>query len=88
MIITSLRSKIRVVFSITLLLLGALFVFSIKYDQAMIETGIYEGRQVPAPGREGEMQDYGWLEHTARRVSAPVRTQLRRVLEQQGFALE
>ncbi|HEY9128304.1 MAG TPA: ArsS family sensor histidine kinase [Sulfurovum sp.] len=37
MIITSLRSKIRVVFSITLLLLGALFVFSIKYDQAMIE---------------------------------------------------
>ena len=37
MIITSLRSKIRVVFSITLLLLGALFVFSIKYDHAMIE---------------------------------------------------
>jgi len=37
MIITSLRSKIRVVFSVTLLLLGALFVFSIKYDRAMIE---------------------------------------------------
>ncbi len=37
MIITSLRSKIRVVFSVTLLLLGALFVFSIKYDHAMIE---------------------------------------------------
>ena len=37
MIITSLRSKIRVVFSVTLLLLGALFVFSIKYDQALIE---------------------------------------------------
>ncbi|MCW8820932.1 MAG: ArsS family sensor histidine kinase [Sulfurovum sp.] len=37
MIITSLRSKIRVVFSITLLLLGALFVFSIKYDHAMVE---------------------------------------------------
>ena len=37
MIITSLRSKIRVVFSITLLLLGALFIFSIKYDHAMIE---------------------------------------------------
>lgn len=37
MIITSLRSKIRVVFSITLLLLGALFIFSIKYDHAMVE---------------------------------------------------
>ncbi len=35
--ITSLRSKIRIVFSITLFLLGALFVFSIKYDHAMIE---------------------------------------------------
>jgi len=37
MIITSLRSKIRLVFSVTLLLLGALFVFSIKYDHAKIE---------------------------------------------------
>ncbi len=37
MIITSLRSKIRVVFSVTLLLLGALFIFFIKYDHAMIE---------------------------------------------------
>ena len=58
------------------------------FDQAMIETGIYDGRQVPVPGREGEMQDYGWREHTARRVSAPVRTHLRRVLERQGFALK
>ena len=37
MIITSLRSKIRVVFSITLFLLVALFVFSIKYDRAIAE---------------------------------------------------
>jgi len=37
MIITSLRSKIRLVFFITLLLLGALFVFSVKYDQNRIE---------------------------------------------------
>jgi two-component system OmpR family sensor kinase len=37
MIITSLRSKIRLVFSVTLLLLGALFVFSIKYDHAKME---------------------------------------------------
>ena len=35
--ITSLRSKIRIVFFLTLLLLGALFVFSIKYDHAKIE---------------------------------------------------
>jgi len=35
--ITSLRSKIRVVFSLTLLLLGILFISSIKYDRAMHE---------------------------------------------------
>jgi len=37
MIITSLRSKIRIVFSITLILLGVLFYSSIKYDQALFE---------------------------------------------------
>ena len=37
MIITSLRSKIRVVFSITLILLGILFISSIKYDRAIHE---------------------------------------------------
>jgi two-component system OmpR family sensor kinase len=37
MIITSLRSKIRVVFSITFILLGVLFYSSIKYDQAIFE---------------------------------------------------
>ena len=37
MIITSLRSKIRVVFSITLILLGILFVSTIKYDRAIHE---------------------------------------------------
>ncbi|MEA1879050.1 MAG: ArsS family sensor histidine kinase [Campylobacterota bacterium] len=35
--ITSLRSKIRIVFSVTLILLAALFVFAIKYDQTKIE---------------------------------------------------
>ena len=58
------------------------------YDQAMIETGIYDGRQVPVPGKEGEMEEYGWLEHTARRVSRPNRVHLRKVIENQGFALE
>ncbi|HSJ52783.1 MAG TPA: NADPH-dependent oxidoreductase [Anaerolineae bacterium] len=58
------------------------------YDQAMIATGIYHGRQVPVPGGEGEMEEYGWMEHSARRVSQPVRVHLQRVLAAQGFALE
>ena len=37
MIITSLRSKIRLVFFITIVLLGALFVFSVKYDHEKVE---------------------------------------------------
>lgn len=58
-----------------------------EYDQAMIDTGIYRGRQVPIPGRPGEVGEYGWLEHSARRASKPMRTNLRRVLSRQGFAL-
>ena len=37
MIITSLRSKIRIVFTVTLLLLGILFISSLKYDRALME---------------------------------------------------
>lgn len=59
-----------------------------EYDRAMIETGVYQGRQVPVPGQAGEMEDYGWLEHSARRVSLPTRTELRTFIEQQGFGLE
>lgn len=58
------------------------------YDQQMIETGIYAGRQVPIPGREGEMEAYSWQEHSARRVSAPKREFLKNVLHQQGFELK
>lgn len=58
-----------------------------QYDQAMAATGIYDGRQVPVPGRPGELEDYGWTEHSARRVSQAYRTQLREVLEGQGFGL-
>jgi nitroreductase len=57
------------------------------YDRVMIETGIYDGRQVPVPGSPDEMQDYGWVEHSARRVSQPARTDLRDVLSDQGFDL-
>jgi FMN reductase (NADPH) len=58
------------------------------YDQAMIDTGIYQGRQVAVPGETGEMENYGWLEHSARRVSQPTRTGLREALEKQGFVLK
>lgn len=59
-----------------------------EYDRAMIETGIYEGRQVPVPGKPGEVEDYGWMEHSARRVSQPARTDLGEVLARQGFGLK
>jgi len=59
-----------------------------EYDKAMIATGIYEGRQVPVPGAPGVVEDYGWLEHCARRVSRAWRTDLRQVLERQGFPLK
>jgi nitroreductase len=58
------------------------------YDRTMIETGIYRGRQVPVPGQENEVEDYGWLEHSARRASQAARTQLRPVLVEQGFGLQ
>jgi FMN reductase (NADPH) len=59
-----------------------------EYDRAMAATGIYGGRQVPVPGKPDVMEDYGWTEHTARRVAQAVRTELREVLERQGFALK
>jgi hypothetical protein len=58
------------------------------YDRAMAETGIYDNRQVPVPGKPAETERYGWLEHTARRVSQKYRVELRAILEEQGFALK
>ena len=60
----------------------------LAYDQAMIKTGIYKGRQVPVVGKENETEDYGWMEHTARRVSQKIRPELRAVIEKQGFGLK
>jgi FMN reductase (NADPH) len=58
------------------------------YDEAMIETGIYRGRQVPVPGSDGEeVEDYGWMEHSARRASQAWRTGLSDALRDQGFGL-
>ena len=59
-----------------------------EYDRMMVETGIYDGRQVAVPGVAGEMEDYGWQEHSARRVSQRLRPHLRGVLTQQGLELE
>jgi FMN reductase (NADPH) len=57
------------------------------YDEAMVATGIYRGRQVPVPGQPDEVEDYGWQEHSARRVSQPVRTNLSEILADQGYEL-
>ena len=59
-----------------------------EYDRTMIATGIYQGRQVPIPGKPGMVEEYGWLEHSARRVAQALRTDLRNVLKRQGFPLE
>jgi FMN reductase (NADPH) len=58
------------------------------YDATLITSGIYKGRQVPVPNNPGEMEDYGWTEHSARRVSQAARTELRAELEKQGFSLK
>jgi len=59
----------------------------LEYDRMMIAAGIYEGRQVPVPGKPEQMESYGWTEHSARRLAKAWRTELREVLEQQGFGL-
>ena len=59
-----------------------------EYDSAMAATGIYDQRQVPVPGKAGEAEEYGWLEHTARRVSQTTRAFMREVIQEQGFALK
>jgi FMN reductase (NADPH) len=58
-----------------------------QYDRVMAKAGIYAEGPVPVPGRPGEFEDYGWLEHSARRVSQGGRAFLRTVLEEQGFPL-
>jgi FMN reductase (NADPH) len=60
----------------------------VDYDRAMNHTGVYNNRQVPIPNGNGEMENYGWLEHTARRVSKIVRPDLREEIEKQGFGLK
>jgi len=58
------------------------------YDHIMQETGIYKNRQVPVPGKEGEMESYGWMEHTARRISKRIREGMLDTIKRQGFGME
>jgi FMN reductase (NADPH) len=58
-----------------------------QYDQEMIETGIYRGRQVKAEDHVPTEQ-YGWTEHSARRAAQVVRPHLREVLLEMGFELK
>lgn len=58
------------------------------YDRAMLATGIYQDRQVPAPGNPQASEAYSWSEHSARRVSKPARPFLRAALAEQGFDLD
>lgn len=58
------------------------------YDQEMIATGVYQGRQVKSKINVSDIEDYGWLEHTARRVSQVTRPHLRQAVENSGFELK
>lgn len=57
-----------------------------EYDQVMIETGIYQGRQVDKDGQDPTL--YGWMEHSARRTSKPSRPHLRETIQKSGFLLK
>jgi len=57
-----------------------------EYDQDMINSGIYKGRQVDQEDQDATQ--YGWLEHSARRSSKPSRPLLRESILKAGFLLK
>jgi FMN reductase (NADPH) len=59
-----------------------------EYDRRMAETGIYRRRPADVPKRENKPEDDGWLQYAAERLSQAERTDLRRALKRQGFALK
>ena len=65
----------------------------VDYDTTMRDTGIYRNRQQPGTRPDGSAaeqipeEEYGWLEHSARRVSAPQRPDLSVQVRRQGFRL-
>jgi nitroreductase len=58
-----------------------------EYDRQVIETGIYNGRQESSDKIQKD-SSYGWMEHSARRVSQVLRPHLREVFEEIGFKLQ
>jgi len=58
-----------------------------SYDQEMIATGIYRGRQISGDDDRSESA-YGWTEHSARRASKVLRPHLREVLLEAGFTMK
>ncbi len=60
--------------------------YLLEYDQKMIDTGIYGGRQVDREDRDPA--DYGWMEHSARRASKPSRPHLRQTIIKSGFLIK
>ena len=58
------------------------------YDRAMIETGIYADRQVASDRGKQPYQEYGWMEHSARRASQVHRAGLRKALLRAGFEMK
>ena len=56
------------------------------YDQMMIETGIYKGRQVSVAAEQPDTT-YGWIEHSARRAAQSLRSHLRATLLDAGFKM-
>jgi FMN reductase (NADPH) len=75
-----------------------------EYDQTMKRSGIYNGREIDTSccsisdakydGKAGDRSsaDYGWIEHSGRRISSTnpldARPLLRAVLERAGFGFE
>ncbi len=57
------------------------------YDTEMIASGIYSGRQVLGRDEISE-HDYGWMEHSARRVAQSQRPHLRQALLNAGFEMK
>jgi FMN reductase (NADPH) len=65
-----------------------------EYDRVMLKSGIYKDREIPLDEVEriagADAQDqYGWIEHSARRISSKnperARAHLRSVLDKAGF---
>lgn len=64
----------------------------VAYDEKMAKTDIYKGRRIQISGVTPEVDDgqYGWIEHTARRMARgnEFRRNLAPFLEKHGFTLK